>query len=443
MKLLLLLILCSAGLMVRPVAFAAKTTSTSQAIDTEQATQAFVEVNDLCTAERGRLWGHSLCVPMMFVDASSREAVLNRPAKHAMKDGAIYRFVLPRDMAIANTSVEFQGKHWSMVMWPLPTDKVKRDILLMHESYHSIQPMLGLQRDGGLGKNNELDFRDGRLWLRAEFSALRGALQTSGEQRRQAIADALLFRTYRMSLWPQAAADERGLELNEGLAESTGIDASQRDTDARIASAIRAINRVEQEQSFVRSFAYATGPAYAELLNAVQPDWRRNIKADFAFGEAAAAAYHLAMPKADKTIALATIEKYDGKQIIAEEDARAKATAARNTRFTKALVDGPALSLPLDNFSISFDPRTVYSLPGRGSVYQTLTLGDAWGSLSVHDDGLALIPSTFSSVTVPLESAPAGTKVTGMNWSLTLAKGYQFQPDPQHKGSFTVTRVKP
>jgi len=434
---------CSAGLVVGSAAFAAQPTSFSQAIGTDQATQAFTQAHALCTAERGRLWGRSLCVPMMFVDPGTREAVLNRPVKGVLKDGAIYRLALPQGIGIANTSFDFQGERWSMVTWPLPTDTVERDILLMHESYHSIQPALGLQGNGGLGKNGELDSRDGRIWLRAEFAALRTALQASGQRRKQALADALLFRIYRMSLWPQAAADERSLELNEGLAESTGIDASQHGTNARVAAAIHDIDSVEKELSFVRSFAYATGPAYAELLDAVQADWRRKVTSDFAFGKAAASAYQIPMPKPDMDLALAGIGKYDGEQTIAQEDARAKLTADRNTRFTKALVDGPTLTLPLKKFSISFNPRTVYSLPGQGSVYQTLTLGDAWGSLNVHDDGLALIPSTFGSVTVPLETVPVGMKLAGKDWSLTLSKDYRCEPDPQHEGSFIVTRVKP
>lgn len=409
-------------------------------IPTDRAEAALAEAHALCITEGGKLWGHSLCVPMMFVDPASRQAVLNEPVQGAVKDGTVYRLILPPDVGIANTSFEFQGKHWSMVMWPLPEKTVQRDILLMHESYHSIQSVLGLQGNGGLGKNAELDSRDGRIWMRAELAALRTALLTSGERRIQALADALLFRVYRMSLWPHAAADERSLELNEGLAESTGIDASQHGAGARIAAALDRIDGMEKERSFVRSFAYATGPAYAELLDAVQPDWRRTVTPDFAFGNAAAAAYHIAMPKPDKRLALAAVMKYGGKQIIAQEDARAKVTAARNARFTQALVDGPTLTLPLGKFSISFDPRQVYSLPGHGSVYQTLTLGDAWGKLNVHGDGMALIPAAFNSVTVPLTKSLAGTQLAGKDWSLTLNKGYSVQPDLHHKGSFVLTR---
>ncbi len=442
MKLSLLLMFCAAGLMTAPIAFAKQSISPSQAISTSRAAAAFAEAHAVCTAEQGKLWGLTLCVPMMFVDPHSREAVLNRPAKGAKKDESIYRLTLPKNVGIANTTFDFQGKSWSMVKWPLPENTVERDILLMHESYHSIQPALGLQGDGGLGKNGELDSRNGRIWLRAEFSALRTALQKPGQQRKHALADALLFRVYRMSLWPHAAADERSLELNEGLAESTGIDSSQRSAGARVAAAVHDIVGVERERSYVRSFAYATGPAYAELLDAVQPAWRSRVKPDFAFGTATAAAYHLPTPEPNEALALAAIGKYDGKRIIFQENARAKVTAARNVRFKKALVDGPTLTLPLKKFSISFDPRTVYSLPGKGSVYQTLTLGDTWGRLNVHDDGLALIPSTFSSVTVPLANRPAGMNMVGKDWTLKLNKDYRFQPDPHHAGSFIVTVVQ-
>lgn len=54
---------------------------------------------------------------------------------------------------------------------------------------------------------------------------------------------------------------------------------------------------------------------------------------------------------------------------------------------------------------------------------------------------MALIPPNFGSVTVPLgNEAPAGMQLSGKDWSLTLNKGYDFQPDPHHKGSFVVTR---
>jgi hypothetical protein len=248
-----------------------------------------------------------------------------------------------------------------MVAWPLPNDRVRREVLLMHESYHSIQPVLGLQGSGGLGGNAELDTEAGRIWLRAELAALRGALQSSGAKRRQAIADALLFRMYRCSLRSQAFAEEQDLELNEGLAESTGIDA------------------------------------------AVTPDWRLSVTKSFSFPVATSGAYHVAIPVASKELAMAAIGRYEDGRILAQEDAHARLIAGRNARFTRMLVRGPTLTLPLRQFSISFNPQQVYSLPGAGSVYQTLKITDAWGVLTVEYPGMALIPSQFKSVTVALQ----------------------------------------
>lgn len=56
---------------------------------------------------------------------------------------------------------------------------------------------------------------------------------------------------------------------------------------------------------------------------------------------------------------------------------------------------------------------------------------------------MALIPSTFSSVIVPLDKAPTGAQLVGNDWSLILNNGYSFQRDPHRKGSFIVTRGKP
>jgi hypothetical protein len=57
-----------------------------------------------------------------------------------------------------------------------------------------------------------------------EWRALSRALQAStDEERREAAADAVLFRAERYRLFPGAQAQEQALELNEGLAEYTGV----------------------------------------------------------------------------------------------------------------------------------------------------------------------------------------------------------------------------
>jgi hypothetical protein len=413
-----------------------------QVIPTPAAAKAFGEVQDICQRDAWSLWGRSLCVPMMFVDAGSHQAVLNGPATGATADGSVYRMVLPADMQLANTSVQYDGKAWSMVLWPLPKDSTQRDILLMHESYHSIQGALGTHGSGGLGQNGHLDMRSGRLWFRAELAALRVALRSSDQARTQALGDALTFRNYRRSLFTKAAREERGVELNEGLAESTGIDVVLNDPQARIAAALADMDKVEKDPSYVRSFAYATGPAYAELLDAAVPGWRQQIGPGFDFGNTAAADYHLDLKPADVATAQSLLTRYGGPKLAAEEDKRDALVQARDARYTAALVSGETLSVSLGKFGISFDPRDVHELQYRGSVYEDLSLSGDWGSLKVSS-GMALIPAKFDKVILPLKGTPVKPHLKGAGWKLDMKPGYTLQADPAKAGSWRLVPAAP
>ncbi|HEY4126649.1 MAG TPA: hypothetical protein VGN70_01235 [Gammaproteobacteria bacterium] len=419
-------------------AVAAKPAAAGHAIPAAPAAQAFSEAQSICQRDAWALWGRSLCVPMMFVDPATHQAVLNGPASGAVADGTLYRVTLPADMQLANTSVSYDGKLWSTVMWPLPNDKVQRDILLMHESYHSIQGALGLQGSGGLGQNEHLDTRNGRLWFRMELAALRVALKSSDAARSKALSDALMFRNYRRSLASKAAREERGVELNEGLAESTGIDVVLSDPQARIDAALADMDDVEKDPSYVRSFAYATGPAYAELLDAVQPSWRQQqLGSSFDFGYTAAKDYDLSMKPADIATLQGSMVSYGGPKLAAEEDKRDVVVQARNARYTAALVSGETLSVALGQFSISFDPRDVHALQYRGSVYENISLSGAWGSLKVTS-GMALIPSKFDKVILPLKGTPVGPHLKGAGWKLDMKPGYSLKPDPAKHGSWML-----
>ncbi|HEY3859619.1 MAG TPA: hypothetical protein VGM47_08420 [Gammaproteobacteria bacterium] len=431
------LICFALGLMAVP-AVAAKHAAPGHAIPTAAAAQDFAEAQSLCQRDAWALWGRSLCVPMMFVDPDTRQAVLNGPATGAVADGPLYRVVLPSDMQFANTSLSYDGKLWSMVIWPLPKDTEQREILLMHESYHSIQGALGLQGSGGLGQNEHMDTRNGRLWFRMELAALRVALKSSDAARSRALSDALMFRNYRRSLSRKAAREERGVELNEGLAESTGIDVTLSDPQARIAAALADMDDVEKDSSYVRSFAYATGPAYAELLDAAQPAWRQQqMGPGFDFGNTAATDYHVSMKPPDLATLQGSMVSYGGPKISAEEDKRDVVVQARNARYTAALVSGETLSVALGQFAISFDPRDVHALQYRGSVYENISLSGGWGSLKVSS-GMALIPAKFDKVILPLKGTPVGPHLKGAGWKLDVKPGYTLKPDPGKHGSWML-----
>ncbi|GBC82977.1 hypothetical protein HRbin10_02115 [bacterium HR10] len=258
------------------------------------ARKIFEQARTLSEADAGQLWGRPLYGPLMLVDPKTRFIVANQPDKehHLTESQGVFVGTLPEQESVANAAYRWAGITWTMLMWPLPTNPYARGRLLMHESFHRIQEDLGLP--GSNPPNSHLDSQEGRTWLRLEWRALAEALIHRGERRRSAIVDALTFRTYRRSLFPQA--EERALELNEGLAEYTGYKLCGW-PEAILAD--RAAIRLEQDErgtNFVRSFAYASGPAWAILLDELQVKWRGNLNRQSDLGRILAAALKITTP---------------------------------------------------------------------------------------------------------------------------------------------------
>ena len=96
------------------------------------AQPALQDFESICRADGGKLWGRSLCGPIVLVDPQTRNAV-------ASVDGRVYEAKIPESIGIANTAVDWDGRRWTMVMWPLPEDAPSRKRILAHESFHRLQ----------------------------------------------------------------------------------------------------------------------------------------------------------------------------------------------------------------------------------------------------------------------------------------------------------------
>src|SRR5713226_4022555 len=107
----------------------------SSPIDTTLAYQYFQEAQALCSRDNGKLWGVSLCGPMLFVDRKTRAVVANQPDKEGIltKNGNAFVGELPAKINIANTATDWAGMKWTMIVFPLPEDKYRRANLMAHE----------------------------------------------------------------------------------------------------------------------------------------------------------------------------------------------------------------------------------------------------------------------------------------------------------------------
>lgn len=391
------------------------------------ALYVFEEARRLCERDDGALWGRSLCGPIMIVDPVDRGMVANQQDRGGVLQASDGAFVgqLPPEVMLANTRVEWSGTEWTQLVWPVPLEPGVLRVFLVHEMFHRIQRDLGLARNEA--GNRHLDMREGRYLLQLEWRALAQALMADDEgARRDRIADALAFRHERRRLFHEAAADESALEVNEGIPEYTGVRLGLAHDGQRRAYAVYALARFLDAPSFVRSFAYASGPAYGLLLDQADPGWHRRLDADADLGALLARAHGIGPP--DPAGHAARVQRYDRDGSLGRaEDAREQARAARVAAWRATLVDGPRLVLPLARTSYQFNPQTLATLDGIGTVYPSLRLTDAWGELVVVEGGAALVHADRkrAAVALPANRAPlAGEVVAGEGWTLTLAPGW-------------------
>ena len=411
-------------------------TSSPAAPDPATARAVFDEARRLCERDDGTLWGRSLCGPMMIVDPADRRIVASHadPGGVLAAEDGLWTGRLPAAALVANTRAEWSGQVWTQLLWPTPMEPALLRVFLLHEMFHRIQPELGLTRaEAG---NRHLDGLEGRYLLQLEWRALaRAVMAVHAEARRGHAADALAFRQVRRSMFEQAADDERALEINEGLAEYTGMRAGLAYDEARRAYTVYALARFLDAPSFVRAFAYASGPAYGLLLDDADPDWRGRLDADADLGELLADAMRI-----DRTASapLAALEqRYDPDRSLRNaEEQRERARDQRLRAWRAALVDGPVLVLPLTRPGFQFNPQTLSALDGLGTVYPTLRLTDAWGELVV-EGGAALVHADRTRASVAW--AGEAQSLAGDGWTLTLAPGWRLVPGGR-AGDMTLRR---
>ena len=357
------------------------------AIDTAKARQYFAEARALSEKDHGALWQVPLCGPLLFVDYGTRYAVANQADREGnLKplDG-VFVGTAPAALGVANTATKWAGVFWTMVMWPVPQYKQPRMRLMLHECFHRVQAEIGLE--GKDAQNGHLDALEGRIWLEMEWRALEHALWQQGEARKRDVADALYFRSYRRSLFPGAEANEDALEMNEGMAEYTGFKLSTSSSEeyvVAVAAWLRAAPT--RAPSYVRSFAYTSGPAYGGLLDLANRNWRTGLTPATNLGQLLAEAYGVEIPAAtalNKTEALRRAERYDGSEVVAIETEREAEHQARVAAARKAFVEGPVLMLPVgQEFNYTFDPNAVLALDDKLTLYEgEIQVTDAWGLL--------------------------------------------------------------
>jgi hypothetical protein len=378
----------------------------------------FADFEAASKRDGGALWGVEIYGPLLVLDPIAQTMAGNRAdALGKLRAlGGVHFGALPREIPPANAPAEWAGERWAVTLVSFLGETTEERVsLFAHESFHRVQMSLGLYVFGE--ENEHLDGLEGRLWLQLEWNALESALAAQGEARVSAARDALDFRAARHARVPAARARETKLELREGLASYTGLRIAGYDAAGALA-ATRA--RRAKEETFVRSFAYLSGPYYGYLLDEAAPAWRTHLTGESDLAALLSEALRLE-PSAARAEERAPA--YGATALRASEEARESARQARLAAWRASLVDGPVLIVDLALVaSRTVDTRKVFPFDAGRTVFTERKLIGRFGALEVHE-GAILEDAQRREGRVTLTGS-AADHLSGPGWSLKLAPGW-------------------
>jgi len=254
-------------------------------IPLDVATDLFAQMQAIWDADDGELWGFHLQSPFIIADPITRHAVANMPDPHGyfQRLGNVYVGILPDHVFISHTIREFAGITWAMVAWEPGIEAMLEDhwstflALMIHEGFHAVQSYKVV--DGELEFNISFDFlnhsADARIAVLMEAEALATAVRSEGDERLQAIHDALSIRTHRRATHPEATINENAQEINEGLALFTEILVFG-DAVSLVDNYLHWVTD-SAESTALSFYPYFTGAMYAILLMEAGADWQSGI----------------------------------------------------------------------------------------------------------------------------------------------------------------------
>ena len=392
-------------------------------VDQQRAQEFFKEAQALCERDGGRLWGVSLCGPMVMADRRTQTIATNQPAPDGTR---------PPILGLVNAPVEWGGARWTAFMWDFvlgQTPRGRRELFL-HELFHRVQPQLGLIVEAQA--NEHVDAADARYWLRLEWRALARALRAPGEQREAAVRDALAFRQARHMLYAGSAESERAVEITEGLAHYTGVALGAPSREDAIVSAVD-LASVDTVESFVRSFPTTSGTLYGLLLDATAPGWTRRVRSTDDFGELLMRALGV-QPAAD---AAASAARYGGDEIRAFEQQRQERRKERIAELRRRFVDGPVLQIPAAGGAAS-DSRGAVVIPDVGTVwFGGYRASGNWGTLDAEKG--VLVASDGKWRRVPAPQRRDSVTFYGDGWTFKAAPGWLIR-EGVRQGDYEVVR---
>lgn len=393
--------------------------------DFKKAEIIFSELKSILKHENGKLWNCNLDGPLILINRETRLAIANEPDPKGEleKHGSCYVGYYPKNRIIANTSIEWNSKRWTMVMLPLADTKEERLNLLIHESFHRIQPLIGFDSIYET-QSIHLDTKEGRIYLKLELEALKKSF--TSEDPEIHIKSALLFRQFRHQIFSIAKQAENSLEINEGLAEYTGSILSQRNSSELQENYLLKIEEFSNLPTFVRSFAYITIPIYGYFMQKSDENWNLKISKNTILSDYISEFFGVKLKNLNIKDIKQLGENYKLESIMEFETRREMKQQEQIRKYKAIFLSDSVVSISLKNMNIGFNPSNIMPLDTLGTVYPNLRVTDNWGILEVDSCG-ALMNPYWNHITISYPQIITDSLINGKGWRLKLNKSWRME----------------
>lgn len=407
--------------------------------DLQLAKSYFDELDSLCRIDNGNLWGINLYGATMFVFPKSRLIIANQAdkAENLVEKEGLFVGMLPDNVNIANTSMEWNGTSWTMVNWEdIPAgDKYSRAKLLIHESWHRNEEVIGIKPV--MTENTHLDELQGSVLLKLEFLALSHALMSQAGEKTTHLTNALNIRAYRQLLFP--ANNENTFELHEGMAEYTGFRLCGINRNLLPKVVLRQLEISMEKEGLANSFAYLTGPAYGVLFDDLKEGWIDEVKPGKSLPEIGSQIINK-KPATDTAVLRKFISEliklYEADTLIANENRKFETQQQLTKEYEHTFLESDVLIIRNNNLQFVFNPHEKLIPVGNGVVYKTMRLTGEWGIAEVANGIFRANDWQFFMLPAPV-SQIAG-KITEPDYTILLNEGWEVVEVKE--GKYTIIK---
>ena len=373
--------------------------------------------------ETRELWNVSLNAPIIIINHMENKMYFT-----AIENGEVQTMKEEpwnNKVPLANSVFEYDGKRYVIVIHAafMNNSCVGRINLLAHEIFHLHQNSLGIQNV--MSTNYYMDEIQGRALLQIEMKALQQALD--GDL--QSLHNALYIRAYRQSLYP--GNNEDLYELNEGLAEYTGTKLSTDDLHQYVKSRLN----YNFYSGYTNSFAYATGAAYAAILDGLYPQWRY----DKDLGNGMIFLIKKSNPQYDITVDKSYLNnllgKYNHDKIMADE--KEEIMSFGDIASFEALLKPETSKLTIINNGINFsyNPNDRVIALNNAVLLRNITIMGEWGRI-IAKSGIVRLNNWTAFYLLPPKEITANI-VKGDDYEIHLNNGWKVV---DADGNFRIER---